>query len=565
MNNSPNGGVMKLSRILFSLTLLSSLFLLPSSLSHAADISAASRISKVTVYQDRALVTREAQVELPEGQNFILWEGLPSALTEESLRANGTGQSAVSILSVEIKKMFTPEETNPRVHQIMAELEKLQGELRQIQARQSALNNQRIFVDSVRNFSATQVSKDIQTKTVPASELQGLSQFMLDSYTEFELKSLALEKELNDKNKEVQAKQQELYTLQSGNSQEKKTAVLSVMTRSKTTFKAELSYVIPQASWHVSYDAKVYPSKNSCNLISYGNVQQWTGEDWKDIKLTLSSARPAIGGKMPELYPWYVDYYQIYPASVPASRMLMKTKNISALQEASYDMAAGVAAPQAQDMRAELATAQVSQELGSVTYEVETAATVLSDSRAYKFPVQSETFKTELDYETSPKLSPFVFIHSKVTNDKDSTYSGGALNIFVDDNYVGQSSINTIGRGEPFDMYLGISDEFKVKRTELVDKKKKSMLGIKARQDYGYKIEVENYRKEKSRIAVYDQLPVSKNAEIKVELASTSPKPSETKDLGILKWDLELEPKEKKVVEFQFSVEYPADKQVSGI
>jgi uncharacterized protein (TIGR02231 family) len=550
---------------LFSLTLLSSFSLLPSSLSHAADISTVSRISKVTVYQDRALVTREAQVELPEGQNFILWEGLPSALTEESLRANGSGQSTVSILSVEIKKMFTPEETNPRVHQIMAELEKLQGELRQIQARQSALSNQRIFVDSVRNFSSTQVSKDIQTKTVPASELQSLSQFMLDSYTEFELKSLALEKELNDKNKEVQAKQQELYTLQSGSSQEKKTAILSVSTKSKTTFKAELSYVIPQASWHVSYDAKVYPSKNNCDLISYGNVQQWTSEDWKDIKLTLSSARPAIGGKMPELYPWYVDYLQAYPAAAAPQMFLAKARAVSSMNEASFDASAMGGAPMAQEMKAELATAHVSQEMGSVTYEVETAATVLSDSRSYKFPVQSENFKTELDYETSPKLSPFVFIHSKVTNDKDSTYSGGELNIFVDDNYVGQSSMNTIGRGESFDMYLGISDELKVKRTELVDKKKKTLLGIKSRKDYGYKIEVENYRKEKSRIAVYDQLPVSKNADIKVELASTSLKPSETKDLGILKWDLELEPKEKKIVEFQFSVEYPADKQISGI
>ncbi len=537
-----------------------------SAISQAADITASSRISRVTVYQDRALVTREAQVELLEGQNFILWEGLPSALVEESLRSGGSGQSAVSILSVEIKKMFTPEETNPRVNVIMAELEKLQGDVRQIQGRQSALGSQRMFVDSVRNFASVQVSKDLQTKSIPASELQGLSQFMLDSYSEFELKSQALEKEMADKNKEVQAKQQELYALQSGNSQEKKTAILSVSAQSKTTFKAELSYVIPQASWHVSYDAKVYPSKNSCNLISYGNVQQWTGEDWKDVKLTLSSARPAIGGKMPELYPWYVDYPQVYPMSVASQpRMLMRANKAATLEADSYDMAAGMAAPQVQEMRAELATAQVSQEMGSVTYEVETTATMLSDSRAYKFPVQSETFKTELDYETSPKLSPFVFIHSKVTNDKDSTYSGGELNIFVDDNYVGQSSMNTISRGEYFDMYLGISDELKVKRTELVDKKKKTLLGIKARKDYGYKIEVENYRKEKSRIAVYDQLPVSKNADIKVELSSTGLKPSETKDLGILKWNLELEPKEKKVVEFQFSVEYPADKQISGI
>ncbi len=119
-------------------SLLSSFFLLLSSPSFAADITAASHISRVTVYQDRALVTRESQVELAEGQNFIAWEGLPAGLMEESLRADGSGSSAVSILGVEIKKMFTLEETNPRVNAILAELEKLQAELRQIQSRQSA-------------------------------------------------------------------------------------------------------------------------------------------------------------------------------------------------------------------------------------------------------------------------------------------------------------------------------------------------------------------------------------------------------------------------------------------
>jgi uncharacterized protein (TIGR02231 family) len=182
-----------------------------------------------------------------------------------------------------------------------------------------------------------------------------------------------------------------------------------------------------------------------------------------------------------------------------------------------------------------------------------------------KLSVWTGDFKTELDYEATPKLSPYAYIHSKVVNDKDYPLISGTLNVFVDDNYVGQSSIGTVGRNESFDLYLGIDEEVKVKRTALTDKQKKSMLGLKVRKDYAYKFEMENYKSKNIKLTVYDQLPVSKNADIKTELISTSVKPTETKDLGLLKWTFDLTPKEKQELELQFYVEYPSDKAVAGI
>jgi uncharacterized protein (TIGR02231 family) len=214
---------------------------------------------------------------------------------------------------------------------------------------------------------------------------------------------------------------------------------------------------------------------------------------------------------------------------------------------------------------AQMAQAEVSQELGSVTFEVPSAMTVLSDNRLYKSSVKTESFVCELDYEATPKLSPYAFIHSRITNDKEYLLANGELNLFMNEDYVGKSFIKPVGPGETFDVYLGIDEEIKVKRTELIDKRKKKLLGIRTRKDYGYKIEIESYKKKRVKIAIYDQLPVSKNADIKSELSSSSPKPSEVKDLGILKWDFELSPKEKKTLEFEFFVEYPSDKSVSGI
>jgi uncharacterized protein (TIGR02231 family) len=269
---------------------------------------------------------------------------------------------------------------------------------------------------------------------------------------------------------------------------------------------------------------------------------------------------------MPELTPWFVDFYAppvAYPAAAPMRAKAMRLN-------AAYDMAGApaeemVARASTEEKSANLALADVSQELGSVNYDIAGQAVVLSDNRAYKFPAIQETFKTDIDYEATPKLSPYAYIHSKVVNDKDHTVSAGPLNVFVDDDYVGASAIGTVGRGESFDLYLGVDEEVKIKRTELVDKKKKTLLGLRARKDFAYKIEMENYKKEPIRLAVYDQLPVSRNNDIKSELISSTVKPSETKDLNILKWSFELAPAEKKSFEFQFFVEYPSDKSVVGV
>lgn len=545
--------------ILFSILYISPVF--------SADLTAVSKIARVTVYQDRALVTREARVELSEGQNFVSFEGLPSQLIEESLRASGRGAAPVSILSVEAKKLFSPEETNPRVSEIAAQLEKLQEDMKEIQSRQTALTSQRLFLDSVRTFSGAQIPKDLQTRTVPASEISGLSQFMLDSYSENGKNALVVEKEIFEKTKEISAKQMELYAIQSGQNQEKKTAVVSLDAKQKTAFDLSLTYLVPQASWHITYDAKVDPEKSECSLISYGNVRQWSGEDWKDVTLTLSSAKPAVGGRMPELSPWTVDFFEVYPMMAEAkggARALGRANKMEMMALSAMDSVASEA-PAAAPVEASFAQAEISQDLGSVTYAISQPSTVLSDNRAYKFSVKSELFKSELDYEATPKLSPYAFLHSKVTNDKDYSLAGGEVNIFVKDDYIGQSNFPTIGRNEAFDLYLGIDEEVKVKRTELVDKKKKSLLGTKTRKDFGYKIEMENYKKKNISLSVYDQLPVSKNGDIKVELLAAGAKPSETKDLGIMRWTYDLKPGEKKAFEFQFFVEYPADKNISGI
>ena len=530
----------------------------------AADVPVESVIAKVVVYQDRALITRTAEVSLEKGDSTIVFQGLPQSLSEESLRASGKGTSPVSMNGAEIRSVFQAAEANERVAAVQAELEKLRDEERLIGTKNDTLNQQRSFLDSIRNFSSVEVPKEIQTKSSAASEWMGISQYLVQSYNENNLSRVENEKALRDKQKEIQAKESELAQIGAGSENGKKTAVVNVTAKDKCSFKVELSYIVPQSSWTLSYDAKVYPDQKNCMLISYGNVRQWTGEDWKDASVTLSSAKPAVGGRMPELQPWFLDFQQLEAAQRYGSRKSARMAGSALMKEESMNDAAGAPA-ELQYVEAEAVQAQVSQDQGVVTFTITKPMTVLSDNRLYKSAVKTEEFQLELDYQATPKLSPYAFLHSKVTNGKEYPLAGGQMNVFVNDNYLGKSFLQTTGRGEKFDLYLGIDEEIKIKRTEMTDRRKKTLLGLKTRNDFGYKIEIENYKKEPIKIGITDQLPISKNAEIKAELIASSLKPTETKNLGIFYWELNLAPAEKQSIDFQFFVEYPADKTVPGV
>ena len=76
---------------------------------------------------------------------------------------------------------------------------------------------------------------------------------------------------------------------------------------------------------------------------------------------------------------------------------------------------------------------------------------------------------------------------------------------------------------------------------------------------------MQNFRGNPIKLLTYDQLPVSKTADIVVNQGPFSDKPATSdKDSGKLSWNIKLGPKAKKVIEFSYSVERPKGKEIAG-
>lgn len=127
--------------------------------------------------------------------------------------------------------------------------------------------------------------------------------------------------------------------------------------------------------------------------------------------------------------------------------------------------------------------------------------------------------------------------------------------------------MNAVAPGESTEVSFGIDDRVKVKR-ELVRrfKTQTGFLSKSERIEFVFRTTVENLHAKFVPIDILEQIPVSRQREIKVGVAKLEPRGYERDaDKGIYTWDLELEAKQKFVINLEFNVDCPVGRQLLGL
>ena len=213
---------------------------------------------------------------------------------------------------------------------------------------------------------------------------------------------------------------------------------------------------------------------------------------------------------------------------------------------------------------AEFAGAQIRDEQSSVSFHIPRAIDIPSDGSRHSAMVATLQVPVRIEYLAVPKLSPAVFLKSEIVNQAPYPLLPGKINTFIGNSYTGSFHLNKVAAGEKFDLFFGNDDQVTVKREELKQHKEAGLFG-KNRVSYRYRIEMDNFRKEPLTLTVRDQLPVAGDEEIKVTLEEPSIKPAETKGDGSVIWSVPLQAGEKKTLTFGIMVEYPKDKEITGL
>lgn len=523
-------------------------------------------IRQVSVYTDRALVTRRGQTTLKPGVNDLVVEDIPTTLVTESVRAAGKGSAL--ILGLEVSTHYHAEAPEVDLAELDREIEGHEDQDQALQDRLATLESQLGFLQGLAQNSE-RLARGIGFGRVGVDECRGVLQFVvgeLDQARGQQQEIAVRRRELARELEVLRRRRKDLATPRQP--QERRQITVTVEAQEETAFELEVDYVVRNASWQPQYDLRLVGEQVA---VTYrGQVTQRTGEPWDAVDLTLSTAKPSVSAVLPELNPWYLDVYRPpIPASAPARKM--RPSLPAAAMATVVDMVTGAAEPEEAALAevvapppAPVAQAAVEQAGATVVYRIARPADVPPDGTAQKVTVATLDLPAKLDHVTAPKLVDQAYLRATITNDTDYVLLPGPASIFHESDFVGTTRLETVAKGQEFESFLGADDAVRVER-ELVDREvDKTLIGNTRRQTYGYKIELENLREQAASVIVYDQLPVSRHESIKVKLLKANVTPEE-EDLGILKWTLDLASREKKELRFSFQVEHPRDMTVIGL
>jgi uncharacterized protein (TIGR02231 family) len=540
---------------------------------YASDIEAQSAISQVTVYPDSALLTRVATLKLNPGEYKVIFSNIIPEVDENSLRVTASDTSAVKLFGAQLKREYLKEVPSQQIQQLKDQIQKMEDDFRVLENAQQVLSEEKNFLDSLRLFSHDQLPKDLITKVPSAKELDDTFGFLdgklKGNYSQV-LENELKKRDLTDK---INAARNQLAEMSGSVQKLKRSITVDIEVEKTSSFDLSISYLVGGAYWEPIYDARAAFDKSEVELVSHGIVRQSTGEDWQDVDMVLSTAKPAIGGRMPYVEPWFIRPYQPRPAMVMESRM---SASKAMVQQVAFNTEAldkgelGAAAGAPLEEKAKYAT--VEQKGIAVAYRLPRKATVKCDGSDNKLAISSQILKADFEYSSYPRAILSAYLGSRVTNAPNLQLLGGRVNIFLDGDFVGISSIDNIGPAEQFDLYLGADENVKVKREQVEKKVDETLIaGIPSptrKTTFRYKLTVENYKSKKIKVKLFEAMPVSEDDRIKVRIDKVSQEPTakDWKDRkGVWLWELSLEPKAKQEIFYTYTVEHPREMQVEGL
>ncbi|MCL1471325.1 mucoidy inhibitor MuiA family protein [Argonema antarcticum] len=533
------------------------------------------RISEVTVYSDRARVTRRCAVELSGAERQLVITGLPVILQRESVRVTGAGTVAVRLLAVRTDRIYATEPVAEKVAQLTQQIQEIQEQKRTIKDVLASLQLQHKFIQELSEKSVDRFSRGLAKQQVGLNETSELLNFLGQNYSEYATTIAQHEKEHHQLEKQLQVLYQQLQQVQTPLPKESFSIIVAIEPSGAGNFDLELSYLVTNAKWTPLYDLRVNTTANILNLSYLAEVQQNTGEDWLGVSLTLSTAKPGLGTLPPKLDPWYIDSIfdqpELLPSAKPRMLLLSREKsepNLSLLNENILLDESQRRAEESQfspPVQAETVAAVASTSGGTVTFQIGGNSDIPSDGTPHNITIFNDNYSCRKEYVSIPRLVSFSYLQANVTNPPNgATLLPGKANIFRDETFVGTTQLENVSPGQEFKINLGIDEGLKIGRDLVERKVDKKIIFDRRRTTYGYRLKIANLQDQETTLKLTEQLPVSRNEQLKVHLTQTNPKIQQS-EMGLLEWSLTLPPQSKQEIYYQFTVEHPPSLKVAGL
>ncbi|MBS3759611.1 MAG: mucoidy inhibitor MuiA family protein [Desulfobacterales bacterium] len=523
-----------------------------------------SKITGVTLYSNQALLQREASADVGVGINELHLPVRAFSIDSSSAFAKVFGKG--KIISVQVRSI--PRSASPRekIRRLEETIEKLREDKQALLDKKASVSRQEKFLDSVVEFSETQMSKEIETRMLDSETLNNTFELLGNRFHEIFKKKTAIDKDISSIEKDILTAHRELRDLRQSEEKEQKRIELVFDSTEKQQIRIIAKYLAYNASWSPVYRVSVPDERSGVELTMNARIVQKTGADWSDVHLSVSNAVALRGVSIPTLHPWRLDLPRPRAEKTPRHP---SGKGVAALGSAK-PKAVMLKESRMKTDRADYAAARRLSSGISFEYELSRPVTVESRKKVTLLPLYTKDLDGEFYYYCVPRKNPRAYLVCEAEPDQEML--PGPMHIHFGTHYMGKTRFRSKSRGEKFLLPLGADRGVRVRRQKVTDHVKETFFGKFERnmvvREFGYRLTIENRKEKPIRMHVLDQIPVAKTDKIDVDDVSFEPAPQEADDRyrpGIKRWEMGIGPQKTESIDIRFTVAYPKDQPPVGL
>lgn len=533
----------------------------------------ASAVTDVTVYADRARITRLATVPPTAGLQRYAFRKLPGWLDEGSVRVSIGPAGAGELIDVQVVKTYLARPDDDSIRKAEQAVQELSDQVNALEDEKAAIEAQGRQIEAIRAFSLDKLPKDTAAREVKVDEYDGVVQFIGKSMLATARAKRDVEKKQRELRPEFEARQKTLNELQQRSQLEQRTVIVSMQGSGKPV-ALTLAYLLPGATWEAAHEIRTGDDTGSVSVASFAVVTQTTGEDWDGVTIHLSTQRSEETIRLPELEALLlhgapnmarlngagsVSSFKAAADNFDGQWVLWNNvANPKAVQE---ELGRNWFAQKARQTRQVEMFKNLQQQRGTTEHFLAAGKqTIRTDGRPIRLAIGTLDLAAKMRIIAAPEISLNAARTAELVNTGRLPLLPGKVQLFASGAFLGTTDVPFVAPGETFSVFLGVADQVKLGRS--LDRKRSSLTwtGRRRRMQASFLVTAANLSDRPLTLELGDRVPVSETEDIRVQSVRITP-PVKPDVKGLLKWEVSLEPGEAREFRIEYELEYPTGLQ----
>ena len=524
------------------------------------EMASISNIKNVIVFNKGVNVQRYGSVTLKEGDNTIYIQELSPYLANESIQfLMKSNKVIINSVSKEMNYLGISNHLSNDVKLLNDSLLKTKENLRLANVTMEVYNQEKDLLNE--NKSVLKLSKEFII-----DDLMDLTDFFRKRMLDVEGKISNTNKEIAKINKTIQNIERQINALNSKAKNQYSNVVIQVTSEVNKNIDYELSYNINnRAGWKPCYDIRVDKIHDSVNITYKAEMYQNTNEEWEDIKISLSTGNLNQSNNAPSFNPNYLHAKNNNYNN--KSRVLTTAApryDVYETEGANVDvgMAMEDDIMEVSSSSADFTTVDFSGT--QIQYDIGLPYSITSSNKSLFIEIQKINLFATYDYYSYPKMDKDVFLMCHLSSIAQQNFLSGEAQLFFEGKSVGKTYLDPLSTKKTIDLSLSRDLSIIAQRKPIKKLSIETKIGDKVKQERTFEVSLKNNKQERVTVKLVDQIPVSNDKSINVELMESS-EAKLTKNNGKLTWIIELEPNTSVTKSFSYVIKYPEDKRVYGL